>query len=92
VVDASQELERGRTSFESRAWLDAYTALSEADRLEPLSAADLDLLATSASLLGRWTTTWRAGARSPAHPSAATTSRRLVLRAGWGCTPRTGAS
>jgi ATP/maltotriose-dependent transcriptional regulator MalT len=53
VVDASQELERGRTSFESRAWLDAYTALSEADRLEPLSAVDLDLLATSASLLGR---------------------------------------
>jgi ATP/maltotriose-dependent transcriptional regulator MalT len=53
VVDASQELERGRTSFERRAWLDAYTALSEADRLEPLSAADLDLLATSASLLGR---------------------------------------
>jgi DNA-binding CsgD family transcriptional regulator len=53
VVDASQELERGRTSFERRAWLDAYTALSEADRLEPLGAADLDLLATSASLLGR---------------------------------------
>ena len=53
MVDASQELERGRTSFERRAWLDAYTALSEADRLEPLSAADLDLLATSASLLGR---------------------------------------
>jgi hypothetical protein len=53
VVDASQELERGRTSFERRAWLDAYTALSEADRLEPLGATDLDLLATSASLLGR---------------------------------------
>jgi ATP/maltotriose-dependent transcriptional regulator MalT len=53
VVDASQELERGRSSFERRAWLDAYTALSEADRAEPLGAADLDLLATSASLLGR---------------------------------------
>jgi DNA-binding CsgD family transcriptional regulator len=53
VVEASQELERGRTSFERRAWLDAYTALTEADRLEPLGAADLDLLATSASLLGR---------------------------------------
>jgi hypothetical protein len=52
VVDASQELERGRTAFERRAWLDAYTALSEADRLEQLGAADLDLLATSASLLG----------------------------------------
>ena len=53
MVDASQELERGRTSFERRAWSDAYTALSEADRLEPLNAADLDLLATSASLIGR---------------------------------------
>ena len=53
VVDASQELERGRTSFERRAWLDAYTALSDADRVEPLEASDLDLLATSASLIGR---------------------------------------
>jgi DNA-binding CsgD family transcriptional regulator len=53
VVDASQELKRGRTSFERRAWLDAYTALSEADRAEPLEAPDLDLLATAASLVGR---------------------------------------
>ena len=53
VVDASQELERGRTSFERRAWLDAYTALSEADQVEPLQAPDLDLLATAASLVGR---------------------------------------
>ena len=53
MVDASQELERGRTSFERRAWLDAYTALSAADRVEPLEAKDLDLLATSASLIGR---------------------------------------
>ena len=53
MVDASQELERGRTSFERRAWLDAYTALSDADRVEPLEASDLDLLATSASLIGR---------------------------------------
>jgi len=53
VVDASQELERGRTSFERRAWLDAYTALSAADRADPLAATDLDLLATAASLIGR---------------------------------------
>jgi DNA-binding CsgD family transcriptional regulator len=53
VVDASQELERGRTSFERRDWLDAYTALSAADQVEPLDAADLDLLATAASLIGR---------------------------------------
>ena len=53
MVDASQELERGRTSFERRAWLDAYTALSAADQVEPLEAPDLDLLATAASLIGR---------------------------------------
>ena len=53
MVDASQELERGRTSFERRAWLDAYTALSAADRVDPLEARDLDLLATAASLVGR---------------------------------------
>jgi tetratricopeptide (TPR) repeat protein len=53
VVDASQELERGRTAFERRAWLDAYTALSEADGVQSLEAPDLDLLATSASLVGR---------------------------------------
>jgi DNA-binding CsgD family transcriptional regulator len=53
VVDASKELERGRTSFARRAWLDAYTALSEADRVMPLEAEDLDLLAASASLVGR---------------------------------------
>jgi DNA-binding CsgD family transcriptional regulator len=53
VVDASQELERGRTSFERRAWLDAYTALSKADQVETLEAPDLDLLATAASLVGR---------------------------------------
>jgi DNA-binding CsgD family transcriptional regulator len=53
VVDAGDELERGRTSFARRAWLDAYTALSRADQIEPLGAADLDLLTTSASLVGR---------------------------------------
>ena len=53
MVDAGDELERGRTSFARRAWLDAYTALSAADESEPLAAADLDLLATSASLIGR---------------------------------------
>jgi DNA-binding CsgD family transcriptional regulator len=52
VADAGGELERGRAAFASRAWLDAYTALSEADSARPLAAADLELLATSASLVG----------------------------------------
>ena len=47
------ELRRGRESYASRAWLDAYTALSEADRAAPLEPDDLELLATSASMVGR---------------------------------------
>jgi DNA-binding CsgD family transcriptional regulator len=53
VVETADELRRGRAAHASRAWLDAYTALSEADRIAPLEAADLDLLATSAWLIGR---------------------------------------
>jgi DNA-binding CsgD family transcriptional regulator len=53
MVETATELRRGREAFASRAWLDAFTALSEADRIAPLEAADLDLLATSASLIGR---------------------------------------
>jgi ATP/maltotriose-dependent transcriptional regulator MalT len=53
VVDAADELDRGRESYARRAWLDAYTALSTADETAPLSAPDLELLATSASLIGR---------------------------------------
>jgi ATP/maltotriose-dependent transcriptional regulator MalT len=45
-------LERGRAAFAQRAWLDAYRALSEADAAGPLGPADLQLLATSASLVG----------------------------------------
>lgn len=51
-VDAN-ELERGRESYAERAWLDAYTALSAADRAAPLATDDLELLASSASLVGR---------------------------------------
>jgi DNA-binding CsgD family transcriptional regulator len=53
VVETAEELRRGRESYASRAWLDAYTALSEADRASPLQAEDLELLATSASMVGR---------------------------------------
>ena len=53
VVETADQLRRGREAYASRAWLDAYTALSEADRIAPLEAADLDLLANSASLVGR---------------------------------------
>jgi DNA-binding CsgD family transcriptional regulator len=51
--EAADQLERGRRSYEERAWLDAYESLSRADQVSPLGAADLELLATSAYMLGR---------------------------------------
>ena len=49
VVD---ELLRGREAYANQAWLDAYDALSLADAESPLEAADVELLATSAALVG----------------------------------------
>ena len=49
----ANELERGRRAYERREWLDAYEALSRADAASPLEAADLELLAFSASMVGR---------------------------------------
>jgi DNA-binding CsgD family transcriptional regulator len=53
VVDVVDQLERGRASYASREWTDAYESLARADRASPLGAADLELLATSAYMLGR---------------------------------------
>jgi DNA-binding CsgD family transcriptional regulator len=53
VVDAIAELERGRDSYISHAWLDAYESLSAAGRSSRLDAEDLERLAISAYMLGR---------------------------------------
>ena len=51
---ADEELERGRASCARGAWQDAYAALSSADAVGARwAAADLELLATSAYMLGR---------------------------------------
>jgi DNA-binding CsgD family transcriptional regulator len=47
------EVEHGRECCERRAWSEAYRALSCADQSTPLSAADLERLATAAFLTGR---------------------------------------
>ena len=47
------ELEQGRDAYVRRAWWDAYTSLSNADRTAPLDADDLERLATAASMIGR---------------------------------------
>ena len=50
---ARGHLERGRRSHAAREWLDAYESLLRADEAAPLGAEDLELLATSAYMLGR---------------------------------------
>jgi DNA-binding CsgD family transcriptional regulator len=53
VVDAVDELERGRNAYAKRAWKDAHESLSRADLAAPLGAHELELLSTSAYMLGR---------------------------------------
>lgn len=50
---ATGELARGLNAYAQRAWLDAHRALSHADASQPLDPGDLELLATSAYMLGR---------------------------------------
>jgi DNA-binding CsgD family transcriptional regulator len=50
VADA---LQRGRQAYYRRAWKDAFELLSLTDLTTPLGADDLELLATSAYMLGR---------------------------------------
>lgn len=49
---AGELVERGRRSSLTGAWSDAYSALSSADQQGLLAAGDLELLATSAYMLG----------------------------------------
>jgi DNA-binding CsgD family transcriptional regulator len=53
VVDAVDKLGRGRESYAQRAWMDAHESLSYADQAAPLGAEDLELLSTSAYMIGR---------------------------------------
>ena len=52
-MDRIDHLERGRQRYAARAWTDSYGSLIAADRAAPLVAEDLELLATSAYMLGR---------------------------------------
>jgi DNA-binding NarL/FixJ family response regulator len=53
MLDAIEELERGRDSYAGRAWLDAFESLSSADQAASLGPEDLELLGRSAYMLGR---------------------------------------
>jgi ATP/maltotriose-dependent transcriptional regulator MalT len=47
------ELERGRGAYARRSWAEAHQSLSRADDTAPLEPDDLELLGTSAYMLGR---------------------------------------
>jgi hypothetical protein len=51
-MHAVAELERGRDFYAKHAWLRAYESRSAADQAVPLGPEDLELLATSAYMLG----------------------------------------
>ncbi|MGH3023310.1 MAG: LuxR C-terminal-related transcriptional regulator [Gaiellaceae bacterium] len=51
-VDVGEYLDRGRQAYARRAWREAYEALALGDRESGLEPGDLELLATSAYLLG----------------------------------------
>jgi DNA-binding NarL/FixJ family response regulator len=51
--DHPSHLQRGREAYEHRAWAEAYTALTAADREAPLSPEDLERQAMAAHLIGK---------------------------------------
>jgi DNA-binding CsgD family transcriptional regulator len=65
-MEPADALARGRASHGARAWRDAYASLSQADRARPLDAADVELLAVSAYMLGR-DDEWAAGLERAHH-------------------------
>jgi DNA-binding CsgD family transcriptional regulator len=52
-MDLLDQLKLGREAYRRRAWAAAYQAFLLADRATPLGVEDLELLATSAHLIGR---------------------------------------
>ena len=51
-MESAGKLAEGRKCFDRQAWGQAYDALKSADDADPLSPADLELLATTAYMLG----------------------------------------
>ena len=53
MAQGAGDVAKGRECYEASEWSDAYDELSGADQRESLAAADLELLAVSAYMLGR---------------------------------------
>ena len=81
--NAGEELERGRRSYADSAWADARESFSRADELASLAADDLELLATTAYMLGDEEACRRALERACHSYEEARTPRRAVRCAFW---------
>ena len=76
-------VEAGRDAYAKRAWGEAYRRLSDADRTTPLVPDDLELLATSAYMVGR-DEEYRRNLERAHHAQLATgDAGRAVLNAIW---------
>ena len=53
VTEVLDELTQARQCYATSTWADAFALFSQADKEAPLSVADLELLATSAYLIGQ---------------------------------------
>jgi DNA-binding CsgD family transcriptional regulator len=82
-VPGDGELARAREAAGRQAWADAYTALSLADQSFSLAGEDLELLATSAYLLGRVEDCLRALQRAHQFHSERGDRRRSARCAFW---------
>jgi hypothetical protein len=55
VVDAADELERGREAYSAGAWVEAYESLSASDRSDPLGPETLPIALASETAVRRAT-------------------------------------
>jgi len=82
-MEPRDPLQRGRASHAARAWGASYRALEEADEASPLDAADLELLATAAYMLGRDDEWMVVLGRAHQRHAEAGNRRRAAYCAGW---------
>ena len=76
-------MEQGREAYATSAWATAHDSLARADELEPLAAEDLELLATSAYMLGREDAWMRIMERACQRHSEAGGARQAARSAFW---------
>ena len=82
MVHPADALERGRRAYARRAWGEAWESLSLAARTTPLGAEDMELLGTSAYMLGRGDDLESLERAYHLHLDAGETLARLVARSG----------